>query len=152
MTSNVFILIWFAHSQRFDKKNSRKPKTDFSFPLLRRGSISRHYGISNLAGETKNEARIAADRWLHSNASPCLRRSTKGGSASEGNWKMTRRALWVHRGGKDASVKARCGGEWGIATYKRRREWKEKRKREKKRKSTRARCIAGKEGTRIKGH
>jgi len=92
-------------------KESRKPKTDFSFFSLRRSSISRHYSISNLAGETKNEARTTAGWWLHSNASPCLRRSTKGGSASEGNWKMTRRAQWVHWGGKDASVKARCSGE-----------------------------------------
>lgn len=51
---------------------------------------------------------------MHSNAPPCLRRSTKGGSANEGNWKMTRRecAVGAHRGGgKDASVKARNAAE-----------------------------------------
>lgn len=42
----------------------------------------------------KEEARTEAGWWLHSNAALCLRRSTKDGSAGEGNWKMTRRARW----------------------------------------------------------
>lgn len=65
---------------------------------------------------------------------------------------MTKRAQWMHRGGKDASVKARCSGEERIATYERRRERQRGKRETKERERERAQCIAGKKGTRIKGH